>query len=329
MKTINQIFGACMLFTTVILPIKTFAQDNVKKSLNDFITSDDAKFTNKISEIKDPKTNRLLSMCNVYKFSIPPKINPMDIFESIYNAFEKDHDMAYWTLRQDANSPQKETNNMIYGDDGNYITIGVSANQNVLAMNVVDKIDSTHRYSYILEWMKDEKTHNTIGDVIFLYGKIPQKNISKQESLNPQNLSEIKEFYLQDKNHLKYNIEGDSLFFEENGKKQYVLIPNLNYDKFENTIKMRNYDIDGNNENDKTTVGWLSKFNVLKNMYSGNESSLSSSIVARMVDLCKRSKNMLNIREKSLCIESIQEMKQKTKDKFQKGLLDEAIDYLK
>ena len=316
MKTINQKLSACIIFAAIMaLPIKNFAQDNVKASLKAFISNDDIKFTSKISEIKDPKTNHIMSMCNVYNFSIP-KNDESYYFEDIYKAFEKDHDVAYWSIRQDANSAKRETYNLIYGDDGAYITVGAIENQNLLVMNVIDKTDSTHRYSYALEWIADDKSKKINGAVIFIYGKIPNKKQTSIYQNNPFNNN-------------SFNMNGDTIFYKLDGKEYRILRPKLDNDMTNSFEYFKNYGIHENNENNEnTTVGWLSKFNVLKNLYKGDESTLNYSIVAKINDLCKRSGKLLSKREKSLCIESLEEMKQKTKDKFQKGLLDEAIDYI-
>ena len=37
-------------------------------------------------------------------------------------------------------------------------------------------------------------------------------------------------------------------------------------------------------ENDATTISWLSKFNILKNMYQGDDSALSSTIIVKIND---------------------------------------------
>lgn len=317
MKTINQKFSACIIFAAIVaLPINIIAQDNVKASLKAFISNDDIKFTSKISEIKDPKTNHIMSMCNVYNFSIS-RNDESYYFDDIYKAFEKDQDVAYWSIRQDANSAKRETYNLIYGDDGAYITVGAMQNQNLLVMNVVDKTDSTHRYSYVLEWIADDKSKKINGAVIFIYGKIPNKKQPSIYENNPFN-----------NNFFKMN--GDTIFYNLDGKEYKMLRPNFNKDMTVPSEFLNNYSCHENNENNEnTTVGWLSKFNVLKNLYKGDESTLNYSIVAKINDLCKRSGKLLSKREKELCTESLEEMKQKTKDKFQKGLLDESIDYIK
>lgn len=316
MKTINQKISACIIFAAIMaLPINIYAQDNVKASLKAFISNDDIKLTSKISEIKDPKTNHIMSMCNVYNFSIP-RNDESYYFDDIYHAFEKDHDVAYWSIRQDANSAKRETYNLIYGDDGAYITVGAMQNQNLLVMNVIDKTDSTHRYSYALEWIADDKSKKINGAVIFIYGKLPNKKQPSIDENNPFNNNSFK-------------MNGDTIFYNLDGKEYKMLRPKFNKDMAVPSEYLNNYGSHENNENNEnTTVGWLSKFNVLKNLYKGDESTLSYSIVAKINDLCKRSEKLLSKREKALCKESLEEMKQKTKDKFQKGLLDEAIDYI-
>jgi hypothetical protein len=82
-------------------------------------------------------------------------------------------------------------------------------------------------------------------------------------------------------------------------------------------------------QSENPKVDLLTKFNVMKNKYKGNDETLSSTIAASMVELCKNNARLLNKDEKKLCISSLQEMQKKTKDKFQKGLLEEAMNYLK
>lgn len=315
MKTTNRIFSVCVIFAAIMtLSMESFAQDNVKKSLNCFISDERISFTNTTSELKDLKTNRLKSMCNVYKFSIPK--SKIYYFDDIYKAFEKDHDVAYWSVRQDASSIKHEAWNLAYGEDNAYITVGALNNQNVLAMNVIDKMDSTYRYSYVLEWINDSYSKKINGAVMFLYGKIPNKKVIAS-SQNSQ---------LFNKN---YKIDGDTITYTINGKEYKIGIPKLDKNMAKQLENINDYEFNDNANNEDTTVGWLSKFNVLKNIYKGDESTLSYSIVARINDLCKHSGKLLSARKKLLCIDSLEEMKQKTKDKFQKGLLDEAIDYLK
>lgn len=312
-----------MFATAIVLSTNAFAQNNVKKSLDNFISNRNIKFTSKISETKDPVSNKLISKCNIYKFTMPSKDNPITYFDNIYNAFEKDKDLAYWSIRQDANTPDRETWNIIYGNDGEYITIGESDSKNVLAMNVIDRNDTTCRYSYILEWMTDKKENHIVGDIMFLYGKMPNKKKSKLGILG------FPFFDDRESHDTKINgtrINDDTLFYNIDGKQQSMIIPKLKYGTLKNRLMTDDSDYE-DNDSDNTTAGWLSKFGVLTNMYGGN-GILSSSIVSKIVDLCKRSKGVISPKEKTLCIDRLREMKQKTKDKFQKGLIDEAIDYL-
>lgn len=86
----------------------------------------------------------------------------------------------------------------------------------------------------------------------------------------------------------------------------------------------------GNTDSDLATQAWLSAFNSFKNMYmDDHQSTTRNTVVPQIVSLCKRADKGLTKLEKNLCIESLCDMKKQTKDKFQIGLLDEAIDYMK
>lgn len=317
MKTTNRILNACLLLAVFIaMPAGISAQENFKKSLNDFISNRKIKFASKVSEIKDPQTNQIISMFDVYGFKISK--SKKSYFDKIYEAFEKDHSSAYWSMRQDEGAPHQQAIAAVYGDNGAYVTVGANSTANTLVMNEVDKNNSTHRYSYILEWTKDIISNKIVGNVIFLYGKIPQSNNSsgKWKYNGPSNST--------------YRIKGDSIWVDLDGQKFSMDLSGQGVDvgAMKKIVPFKKFNSD-EGENDATTISWLSKFNILKNMYQGDDSALSSTIIAKINDLCKHGGKILSAREKALCVESLEEMKRKTNDKFQKGLLDEAIGYLK
>lgn len=340
--------GACIVAALSLLPCQAMAQENVKKAFNEFLSSK-ITINLKLSSRKDPATGRLVSQCNLYDFVAPE--SKRDLIDKICNAFEKDRDVAYWSLIQGAHSSKQEVWNLLYGDDpNNYITVGDKEGYSVVAMNVLDGKD--HRYSYAMEW-RDQPYNSVItGTLMILYGKMPnQKTTYSFPNTGDSIVSwsvDVGDKYndrleMNGKDSITWNVNGKKYSIPYSGKLDQSTIsaiaskqdsifrlirPYLGNDSLVDQTLIMNHI--GNTASSTSTEIWLSMFNNLRSMFNDNSSpSMRSSIVPQIVSLCRKADGKLTKREKKLCTESILDMKKQTKDKFQLGLLDEALDYLK
>lgn len=89
----------------------------------------------------------------------------------------------------------------------------------------------------------------------------------------------------------------------------------------------------GNDDAPADDVEWLTSFNHYRNAFkraAARESSSAASYATSILKLCKKVQNAgLTDGELNLCRKSIKELQKLTKDEFVKGLLDEAMRYLK
>ena len=89
----------------------------------------------------------------------------------------------------------------------------------------------------------------------------------------------------------------------------------------------------GNDDATADDVEWLTSFNHYRNAFkraAARESSSAASYATSILKLCKKVQNAgLTDGELNLCRKSIKELQKLTKDEFVKGLLDEAMRYLK
>jgi hypothetical protein len=288
-------------------------KDGFKAALDAFIGDKNIKFNSKLFTSKDPETGVLKSQCDVYKFVMPK--DKRKKLDNIYEAFEKNRGDSYWSVRQDANSGKHNIYNIAYGDDpDDYYTIGETKAFNVLILNIADKNNSGYRYSYVFEWMED--AGNISGVVLYIYCKIP----AQKESTVRTSTYEVPKVTFSANNDTVYI--GNDTKIPLNIGKVGTMVGNV----LEGMKVSPGTDGDDPEEPSET---WLSKFNYLKNMYTGDNSALSSSIVAKISGLCKNGKDLLSKAERELCTEALNEMLDKTQDKFQKGLLRESIRNLK
>ena len=90
---------------------------------------------------------------------------------------------------------------------------------------------------------------------------------------------------------------------------------------------------DGDDDAPADDVEWLTSFNHYRNAFkraTARESSSAASYATSILKLCKKVQNAgLTDGELNLCRKSIKELQKLTKDEFVKGLLDEAMRYLK
>lgn len=301
---------------------------------------------NSNSTDKNGKCNGLLEICQfkTTDWSSQSKVN--DLIE----AFKTDSGEAYSYVYHKAGDTRQRY--AIYYDASNSEVIGESKDLNYILLNVMDPTDESGsmRYCYALEW-KDDGDGNLTGRALKTYAPKP----SKRRKPYVLRIGD-KKLSTEDLDSLPTNIRStqaikaatDSLLVE---------LKDLLPDSLESAMGelgeqlgkatgMRVLevigdlgDIDANvlsgndNKSVSNDVEWLTSFNHYRNAFkraAARESSSAASYATSILKLCKKKQNAgLTDGELNLCRKSIKELQKLTKDEFVKGLLDEAIRYLK
>ncbi|MBR1476279.1 MAG: hypothetical protein IJ613_12010 [Muribaculaceae bacterium] len=336
-----------MMAMMVAMVATLSAQTNVKRAYESLKQSGCINGQrNSNSTDKNGKCNGLLEICQfkTTDWSSQSKVN--DLIE----AFKTDSGEAYSYVYHKAGDTRQRY--AIYYDASNSEVIGESKDLNYILLNVMDPTDESGsmRYCYALEW-KDDGDGNLTGRALKTYAPKPSK------SRKPYVLRiGDKEWSTEDLDSLPKNIRStqaikaatDSLLVE---------LKDLLPDSLESAMGelgeqlgkatgMRVLevigdlgDIDANvlsgndNKSVSNDVEWLTSFNHYRNAFkraAARESSSAASYATSILKLCKKKQNAgLTDGELNLCRKSIKELQKLTKDEFVKGLLDEAIRYLK
>lgn len=302
------------------------------------------------------KQNGLLE---IYEFATANAAETALVTDLI-EAFETDSSRAYSYVYHKAGEPRQRYS--VYYDPANAEVIGANRSYNYMLLNIMDKDDAseTMRYSYVLEWQR-QNDDTMSGRIIKAYAPKPasasrrsyavrvgDKDRSKDDidKLTARRVKATRivkgpiDSILVDlldtlPDHIEALVDLDRL-----GSHLSLSLDTLGGSlsnglaQFGNALKHLD-DLVGSDNGPELTddVEWLTSFNHYRNAFkraaAGNRSSVAS-YATSILKLCKNSqKASLTDGELNLCRKSIKELQKLTDDDFVKGLLDEACKYLK
>lgn len=295
-------------FVAIIAAVAAQAQGNLTKAINAFISHKDVieglTLNSEVEEDKDGSGNK----CMFYHYMFCLPASKAKLFTPLRTAFMKDAPMAYNVYTKSAGASTYNTSNIAYGQNLEHsIQFGSHRDRNYLVMLVRDSQDTLRRSAYALVWYENTKDGTFNGSITRIYSRDPKKTRSKK----------TKTYVVKSK---KYgDIDLSELNFDNK---------DLNLDNLEKNLdgeSMTSYFTDSMSSG----TDFLRRFSDYRALYiqsMENDASLTyrTTLVNRIVKFVKENKKVLNKSEKTVCINGLKDLKERTKDKYLALLLEDA-----
>lgn len=311
----------CFLLLAIMLltSASANAQSKIDRQIRNIVENGYARQTKAMQEMDSMGITT--GRCEIYRLEIPQSQSRM--LDDILEALDNEQKNAYYQLMENADSPNRRTTALTYGNEGESVIIGSDAEMNYRVICFVDPDRDNYRTGYAIEWADNDGQID--GRIVTTYGTRPsaKKSLGRIDDLGEFDLSKlgeilpeaIKTIKVIGKDDLKKL--GDLEGLKDLGDYLGILTGEMEVDDEEAT----------------DDVQWLTQFNHYRNAFLRaveRNSSTAASYATNILKLCKKAnKANLSANEKKLCIKNIKEMRKKTKDTFLQGLLDEASDLLK
>ena len=347
---------------TLVLAITATAQSHVINAY-EALKQDRCATVQRISNSFD-KDGKRTGQLEAYAFDASGSHHAEQLVKDLIEAFNTDSDQAYSYVNVTRDKKTTAQRYAIHYDDaGNTVVIGKDVKYNYTILSAMDKDDNTKtmRYCYAIEWRKHKDDGHLSGRVIKAYAPKPSSNLKKVvvrvgdkdwsgddlSDLTPETIKsmhvlkgvpdsimiELKDLILDSlENKLgELGMKLDDMGVKVDLNKTFKGLEKLKgLNENAVTLKMMG-EFDGMEPTDDEE--WLTSFNHYRNAFkraAQHKGSTVSSYAASILHLCKNVQQVsLTDGEISLCRKSIAEMQKLTADDFVRGLLDEAIKYLK
>ena len=230
-------------------------------------------------------------------------------FKQLINAFETDAKDAYSVLAKTPGTTDKSTQRIEYGSfqkqNTSVVTFGSYSNHNYRVLLFRDPADRFWRTCYAMAWYKSkEDSDRWHGFMYHIYSRDPQL-VGKEKQKTTVSM-------LNDGTMIQYDSASGQSTVVQTGSSAGT----------EGTVK--------------TSVDFLSRFNILRSMYmektdqAGNPTSLTycTSVVNNILSLCKQHASLLNIDEKAACRNILNSMLQHSKDTGLREMISLATKHL-
>lgn len=330
----NRLRNTVAALCVVLLPMSGMAQEHMSKAIDEF-GADVSRNGIKMSKLEKDTTK---AYAKTYTFLLPKKNE--DRLNSLKKAFYQDAPDAYEVLTKTEDERSKKNLRIAYGDNlEKYINFGWPYNktgQNYMFMFVEDKDDANFRYALGLEWKKNGK--NIEGTVVKIYSLDPKKVKTKKKSslaksysivgdslkllgLDGMDISNANGDMVLKSGKSTVVIKKDGVYLDD-GKGSTTIIGSKGmaaYSKDMAAAKELNADP-------------ITKFNNLRATYMNNiregnidNTTLLTGLANYILNFCKTNGKLMSTDERRLCMEGLQEMQERTPDKYIKGIFGLAI----
>lgn len=318
----------------MLLPVVAMSQESIDKAIEDF-GADVSRNGIKMSQVEKDTTK---AYAKTYKFVLPKK--SAERINTLKKAFYQDAADAYEVFMKDETDGTKKNMRIAYGDNlEKFINVGWpydKSGKNLMFMFFNDKEDAAYRYAYGLEWKKNGK--NIDGALVKIYSLNPKK-VKEQKKASKKTFAK------------SYRLLGDSLKFSA--------VNGLNFEHDDDKVVLKNesgtiiVDKDGvymdDGKGNTTVIGNgiktysneisvdpITKFSNLRASYMNNlregnidNTTLLTGLANYMLKFCKTYGKKMSADERQLCIEGLQEMQERTPDKYIKGIFGLSIKSMK
>ena len=349
------------------MPSTMMAQQNIKKAfdalLNDKVTE------NKTRHVldRDPETGRMTALADVYDLTISSS-SALNRLNDVRKAFDKDRKDAYSVnsgLREkDGEGVETESFSSLFESlgfapvtlfvgDGRHqsVSIGSMKGSEYIYACFADKDDPDHRYryAYALEWAeKAKKTKVRLAVTYALRpeardGKAKKTNVSRVIVNGKDVINEsattgsgegkvMNRIFINGKKYKGGSADNDKILLEGikiNGKDVDIDgIRDIIEENMNNGGNMINIDSLLANRA-RTPESWLSEFNAYKRLFLKNpDGSTATHYATSIYSLCKKSP-ILEPDEKTLVINELTKLKEKTTDELIQNVFEMSIKKLK
>lgn len=308
---------------------------------------------------------KCIGLLEVCQFATTDRVSQRKVNDLI-EAFKTDSDEAYSYVYHKAGDARQRYS--IFYDSENTELVGADKSLNYVLLNMMDPEDAAGkmRYCYVVEWKETDDGQLT-GRAIKTYAPKPSKSRKPYvvsvagKELSGDDLDDIVPGEI--KSMRVFKGSPDSVLIELKKALPDSLGQMIDLDDLGKTLKNLGDSIEslkgleelqelgnlkslgglrglgrilvygGDDDAPADDVEWLTSFNHYRNAFkraAARESSSAASYATSILKLCKKVQDAgLTDGELNLCRKSIKEMQKWTKDDFVKGLLDEAIRYLK
>ncbi len=312
MKMIDRLMVVLMI---VAMPVSAMAQNNMEKAISKFVNGKAAKsiITGEFESIANNPEDTLFTKYNKYTFTV--KKNSKE-FKKLHKAFLDNRGKAYNVYTKKAGMTANETRRVGYGSNGEKILeFGTFKERNYIVLLIRAPKNAKRRTAYALVWYDNPSGKNMIeGSLHIVSGQDPQKTgKSVMATTTISNLSSTIKI-LNDGTVIKTNKDGTEII----------------YDKTNNSITRKTTKIDGDDKNEPTSASeFMQKFGTYRSLYINiaeeHKEEYRTSIINKMLDLCKNYSSLLTKDEAEVCILGVKKMQKLTSDEYQNGLLSLAV----
>lgn len=316
MKMIDRIMVVLMMLS---MPVGAMAENTLDRAINYFVNSKDAKnyITGEYDYDERNMYDTLTTRYKKYTFTV--KKSNRD-FERLHEVFINNRSKGYNAFMKKAGVISDNIQRVAYGADGSKtVEFGTHKDRNYLMIYIRDPKRENLRTVYALVWYNKTFNKNTIeGTLHVISGRDPQKSgrTIQTTTYNPNTSTTIT--VLEDGTVVKTDNNGNRTVFN----------------KANNSITHKTTKIDGDDKaKPESATEFMQKFSTYRSLYINiaekQEDEYRTSILNKMLDLCKNYSSLLNNDEVGVCIIGLKKMQELTYDEYQKALLNLTVKALK
>lgn len=326
MNTLKKITVA---FVAAIAATAAMAQNSVEQAIKDFVENrGNGKYITSTSYEEAQEADTLpMSFYRKYKFRISKKSRQ---FEQLRKAFEDGQCKYYKKTMKPSGEEPSETWSVGYGARSEKtVRFGTHKERNYTLLLSRDSDNPEWRTFYGLVWYDDkENDDNYRGSLDIIYSPDPKKRELKKLGGNID-WDDFNKTMEQLDQSLK------SLDLPREGQEITIISPDSLPDGMEsaagNGKRVYVYDL---NRKVRSADEFLSRFGTLRSLYLDTQAdkrsaSYKTSIINKIVSLCKNKASLLSADEKEVCAYGIREMQKHTYNEYDKRMLNIALKAMK
>lgn len=289
------------------MPFSASAQSSIEKALDTFVSSNDGSriLSNNGRQDRD---NGKTCTYNSYEFEVSKKDAQ---WLQLRKAFDTDAKNAYNVFVKNNGATDQSKSIIGFGPDpassSSCVTFGTHSSHNYRVLLFRDPTDELWRTCYALAWYdapdNDNKVH---GYAYKIYSRDPQIVGNEQQRTTVAMLN-----------------DGSVVQYDNNTGRSTIMQAGTSHD---------------DNDNIKSSTDFLARFNNMRALYiknnkkgniSADKMPIMTSIVNKIMSMCKQYGKMLNSDEKQVVVNTLHSMMQDCEDIGLNGMLGLAAKYLK
>lgn len=288
-------------------PLGSAAQGSIENALNAFV---DSKTGVEILSSQGANANDQGKKCTTQTYEFEVDRNNTQ-WKQLLKAFNTDEKNAYSVFTKNNGTTDQSTTRIAFGPDpansNNVITFGSHLGHNYRVLLFHDPADEYWRTCYALAWYEsDEDSKKFHGYAYKIYSRDPRHAGNEQQQTTVAMLN-----------------DGSVVQYDNTTGRSTIMQAGTSHD---------------DNDDIKSSTDFLARFNNMRALYmknnkKGNISAdklpIMTSIVNKIISMCKQYGKMLNADEKQVVVNTLHSMQQDCEDIGLNGMLGLAAKYLK